>query len=308
MITIPDLKLKTPDLRLHTEAIPNYPFEPDESVANPIFRIQRDDCVATYKRSDFLIPHRKEYYFMALVKAGSSRHWIDTVPYTVRPGAFYFTIPHQVHLKEEVQPFTGISLGITEEFLALDESGALKKLPVIQNPDNGHELVLNDADLLFVEDLLEKMLAEYNTKNNWQNTMLLAYTKVLLIYLSRLYEQQFSMVAPQPNRLLLKTYLSKIEEWYTKLHDVAAYAGMMNLSAGHLSELVKEQSGKPAIVHIHERLIVEAKRLLFHTDQSIKEIAFALGFEDASYFNRFFKRIALTSPAYYRSSIRKMYH
>lgn len=290
-----------------TEAtIPNYPFEPDEAIGNPIFRIQRDDCVETYKRSDFLIPHRKEYYFMALVKAGSSRHWIDTIPYTVKPGAFYFTIPHQVHLKEEVKPFTGISLGITEEFLALDESGALKKLPIIQNPDNEHELVLNDADLVFVEDLLEKMLAEYSTKNNWQNTMLMAYTKVLLIYLSRLYEQQFSARAPQPNRELLKNYQSKIENWYTKLHDVAAYAGMMNISAGHLSEVVKEQSGKPAIAHIHERLMVEAKRLLFHTDQSIKEIAFALGFEDASYFNRFFKRLALTTPAYYRSSIREM--
>lgn len=288
--------------------IPNYPFEPDETVGNPIFRIQRDDCVETYKRSDFLIAHRKEYYFMALVKAGSSRHWIDTVPYIVKANAFYFTIPHQVHLKEEVKPFTGISLGITEEFLALDESGSLKNLPIIQNPDNGHELILSDADLMFVEDLLEKMLVEYKTKNNWQNTMLLAYTKVLLIYLSRLYEQQFSKVKAQPNRLLLKSYLLKIEEWYTKLHDVAAYAGMMNISAGHLSELVKEQSGKPAIVHIHERLIMEAKRLLFHTDQSIKEIAFALGFEDASYFNRFFKRIALSTPADYRSSIRKMYH
>jgi AraC family transcriptional activator of pobA len=286
--------------------IPNYPFEPDETVGNPLFRIQRDDCVETYKRSDFLVAHRKAYYFMALVKAGSSRHWIDTVPYTVKPNAFYFTIPHQVHLKEEVKPFTGISLGITEEFLALDESGKLKKLPIIQNPDNGHELILSDADRLFVEDLLEKMLIEYNTRNNWQNTMLLAYTKVLLIYLSRLYEQQFSKATVQPNRLLLKSYQSKIENWYTQLHDVAAYAGMMNISAGHLSEVIKEQSGKPAIVHIHERLIVEAKRLLFHTDQSVKEIAFALGFEDASYFNRFFKRIALVTPADYRSSIREM--
>jgi AraC-like DNA-binding protein len=307
MIETIDSKLKTPDSGLST-IIPNYLFEPDEATGNPIFRIQRDDCVETYKRSDFLIPHRKAYYFMALVKVGTSRHWIDTVPYTIKPNAFYFTIPHQVHLKEEVKPFTGISLGITEEFLALDESGSLKKLPIIQNPDNGHELLLSDVDLIFVEDLLEKILVEYNTKNNWQNTMLLAYIKVLLIYLSRLYEQQFSIAVPQPNRLLLKSYLSKIEEWYTRLHDVAAYAGMLNISAGHLSELVKEQSGKPAIVHIHERLIMEAKRLLFHTDQSIKEIAFALGFEDASYFNRFFKRMSLITPADYRNSIRKMYH
>jgi AraC family transcriptional activator of pobA len=302
-----DLQLKTYNSGLHT-TIPNYPFEPDETIGNPIFRIQRDDCVVLYKRADFLIPHRKEYYFMALVKEGSSRHWIDTVPYTVKANAFYFTIPHQVHLKEEVKPFTGISLGITEEFLALDESGTINKLPIIQNPDNGHELLLSDADLIFVEDLLEKMLIEYEVKSNWQYTMLLAYTKVLLIYLSRLYEQQFSTPASQPNRALLKSYLSKIDNWYTRLHDVAAYAGMLNISAGHLSELVKEQSGKPAIVHIHERLVLEAKRLLFHTEHSIKEIAYTLGFEEASYFNRFFKRLSGQTPVHYRNATREMYH
>jgi AraC-like DNA-binding protein len=53
---------------------------------------------------------------------------------------------------------------------------------------------------------------------------------------------------------------------------------------------------------------LEAKRLLFHSERSIKEIAFELGFEDASYFNRFFKRIAQTTPAVYRSATREMYH
>ena len=75
-----------------------------------------------------------------------------------------------------------------------------------------------------------------------------------------------------------------------------------------LSEVVKEQSGKPAISHIHERLILEAKRLLFHTDGSVKEIAYDLGFEDDSYFNRFFKRITQQTPSEYRKHIRGMYH
>jgi len=72
--------------------------------------------------------------------------------------------------------------------------------------------------------------------------------------------------------------------------------------------VVKEQSGKPAIVHIHERLILEAKRLLYHTDQSIKEIAFNLGFEEASYFNKFFKRLTQQTPLQYRGTIREIYH
>lgn len=79
------------------------------------------------------------------------------------------------------------------------------------------------------------------------------------------------------------------------------------MPAGHLSEVVKAQSGKPAIKHIHERLVLEARRLLFHTPESLKEIAFNLGFSEASYFTRFFKRETGLTPAEYRTSIRKMY-
>jgi AraC-like DNA-binding protein len=54
--------------------------------------------------------------------------------------------------------------------------------------------------------------------------------------------------------------------------------------------------------------MVEARRLLFHSELSVKEIAFELGFEDASYFNRFFKRLSEQTPAQYRSTVREMYH
>jgi AraC-like DNA-binding protein len=108
--------------------------------------------------------------------------------------------------------------------------------------------------------------------------------------------------------VLLKRYLNKIEDNYTQSHEVADYADMLNISPGHLSQVVKEQSGSSAITHIHDRLIMESKRLLFHTDHSIKEIAFRLGFEDASYFNRFFKRMVNDTPVAYRTTIRKMYH
>ena len=292
-----------------TEAvIPKYDFEPDVDTDNTMFRINRDDCVVNYRKSDFLVPHRKNYYFMAFVRQGSNRHWIDTTPYTLKPKTFYFTVPHQVHLKEEAEPFSGTTLSFTEDFLAMDESNSLKKLPVIENPDDGHELILSDTDFNFIEDLLQKIMDEYHAKNDWQHNMLLAYMKVLLIYLSRLYTEQFSHKEQSADRLLLKRYLAKIDESYISLHEVTDYAELLNISPGHLSELVKEQSGKPAIAHIHDRLIVEAKRLLFHTDYAVKEIAFHLGFEDSSYFNRFFKRLTDTTPVNYRNTIREMYH
>jgi AraC family transcriptional activator of pobA len=288
--------------------IPQYPFEPDAATGNPLFRINRNDCVVNYKRSDFLVPHRKDYYFMAFVIDGNSRHWIDMTPYDLKPDKFYFTVPHQVHLKEDAQPFTGIALSFHKDFLLTADNASLKDLPIIQNPQNGHELSLSADDLRFVEDILNKILAETQTKETWQSTMLSAYIKILLVYLSRLYKEQFKEQELGPDRVLLKRFLDKIEETYIEAHEVSAYADMLNISAGHLSEVVKEQSGKPAIAHIHERLILEAKRLLFHTDQAIKEIAFQLGFEDASYFNRFFKRLTTYTPAYYRNNFREMYH
>lgn len=229
-------------------------------------------------------------------------------PYTLKPGTFYFTIPQQVHLKEEAKPLTGTSISFTEEFLTLQENQLLKQLPVIQNLHNGHELNLSADNVVFIDDMLEKIYAEYHAKHDWQQSMLMAYVQVLLIYVSRLYTKQFSTSELFTDRLVLKKFLSRIEGSYAELHEVAGYAALLNLSAGHLSELVKEQSGKPAIAHIHERLILEAKRLLFHKNLSVKEIAFHLGFEDPSYFNRFFKRLTGHTPVEYRNTFREMYH
>ena len=290
------------------QIIPKYAFEPHPASANSMFRIDNLNGVANRKLSDFLVPHRKDYYFMALVKKGSSRHWIDMTPYDLKPNTFYFTVPHQVHLKEDITPMTGIIVSFSNDFLASDNEGTLKMLPIIQNPYNGHELSLNARDMEFVEGTLEKLLVEYASKEAWQHTMILSYMKILLVYLSRLYMEQFKESESGPDRLLLKRYLARIDQSYTQQHEVAAYAEMLNISAGHLSDVVKAQSGKPAIAHIHERLILEAKRLLFHTDYVIKEIAFHLGFEDASYFSRFFKRMTGHTPLDYRAYIREMYH
>jgi len=288
--------------------IPEYKLEPDLVTGNTVFRISWNEGVQKAMRKEFLLPHRKGYYFFAFIKTGNSRHWIDMTPYELKPNTFYFTVPSQVHLKEQTVHMTGMIMSFTEEFLAINENQSLRKLPLIQNPGNGHELNLNERDLAFVEDVLHKIYAEYTVKNEWHQSMLLAYVKVLLIYLSRLYTEQISEKESAPGRQLLKKYLSKIEEGYAHHHEVAAYADMLHLSAGHLSEVVKEQSGKPAIVHIHERLVLEAKRLLFHSELSIKEIAFQLGFEDDSYFNKFFKRLTQATPSQYRTTIRKMYH
>lgn len=254
-----------------------------------------------------LLPHRKDYYLLVFVQRGGSRHWVDMMPYVAKDNTLYFSIPGPLQVKEQGGPMWGVSLAFTREFLTLHQHTSLAQLPLLQNLQHSHELLLTPADVAFVGDLLAKLEAEYHRPGEWQQRMLTAHLTVLLTYLSRLYTEQFRGGEPSADKLLLQNFRAKIEENFRELHEVGAYASLLHISAGHLSEVVKAQSGKPAIAHIQERLVLEARRLLFHTQSSIKEIAYDLGFADASYFSRFFKRETGTTPADYRASSREMY-
>jgi AraC family transcriptional activator of pobA len=286
--------------------VPIYPFERDEATGSYSFSIVRSEGELPYE-ADVLLPHRKAYYMLVFTKHTRGRHWVDAVPYERQDHALYFSSPSQLLVKEEPTPFWGTRLQFTSEFLALQQNTTLRSLPLIQNPHNGHELLLTPADEAVVDDLLAKLEAEHRRPGQWQHPMLSAYLTVLLTYLSRLYTEQFVDGELSADQRLLKTYRASIEENFRELHEVSAYAALLHISAGHLSEVVKAQSGKSAIKHLHERLVLEAKRLLFYTSQSLKEMAFDLGFSDPSYFNRFFKRETGLTPADYRASIRKMY-
>jgi AraC-like DNA-binding protein len=252
------------------------------------------------------LPHRQVYYLFVLVRQGSSRHWVDSIPYTLKPDTFYFTVPQQVHLKEEMLPMRGLVLRFTEEFLQLEENRGLRELPLLQNPAGGHELRLSATDLAFVGDAMCRMLAEFRGTGAWKNSMLAAQLRVLAIYLSRRYTEQF-VVGVTGDARLLREFLALVEQHYREEHTVASYARLLHISAGHLNERVKEQSGKTATHHIHSRMVLEARRQLLYSDLSVKELADDLGFADPAYFNRWFKRLTGETPVQYRASIREMY-
>ena len=108
-----------------------------------------------------------------------------------------------------------------------------------------------------------------------------------------------------PKNLLSQYFLAAVNERFREMHEVTDYAVLLRITSGHLSEMIKSQTGKPALKHIHERMISEAKYQILHTDNFLKHIAIDLGFADASYFNRFFKRETGITPASYRGMMRK---
>ena len=91
-----------------------------------------------------------------------------------------------------------------------------------------------------------------------------------------------------------------IEKNYRKVHTVSEYARMLGVSTKTLTNCSFDSSHKTPLQLINARLTLEAKRLLRFTDMSSKEVAYHIGFEDPSYFVKFFKRQTSLSPLEFR--------
>ena len=106
---------------------------------------------------------------------------------------------------------------------------------------------------------------------------------------------------------ILDRYKSLIDRSFAKEHQVQYYAGQLGISPNYLNVLSKKHLNKSALEMINERLILEIKRLLLRTDNDISEIAYKLGFNELSYFSRFFKRHTGTTPNGFRIMMNEIY-
>ena len=97
-------------------------------------------------------------------------------------------------------------------------------------------------------------------------------------------------------------YMSKEDVLNQYKGYMSDYAALLNVSPKTLTLYVNECSKYTPLELINDRIILEAKRLLRYSVLSVKEIAFRLGFDDPSYFGKFFKRLVKQSPADYRES------
>ncbi|MFN9958651.1 MAG: helix-turn-helix domain-containing protein, partial [bacterium] len=88
-----------------------------------------------------------------------------------------------------------------------------------------------------------------------------------------------------------------VEHGYLEARQVAHYAQRLAITGDHLNTLVRERLGRTASGVIHDRLLLEAKRLLLHGDMSIKEVGYALGMKDPAYFTRWFSKAEGVAPA-----------
>lgn len=94
-----------------------------------------------------------------------------------------------------------------------------------------------------------------------------------------------------------------IEKDFKSKHSAGDYANALNISTKALGKITKTHLNKTITALISERIVIEAKRELYLTNKSVKEIAYELGYDDEYYFSRFFKNNTDVSPQFYRETV-----
>jgi AraC-like DNA-binding protein len=137
--------------------------------------------------------------------------------------------------------------------------------------------------------------------------LLVSYLKILLITAARLKTQQQpevnEIVTGYKEPFILQKLKDAIEANFRIKHSPSDYAGMLYISPKALAKITKAHFNKTLSSLINERIIIEAKRELYLTNKTVKEIAYELGYEDEYYFSRFFKINADVSPQLYRETV-----
>ncbi|WP_216360285.1 AraC family transcriptional regulator [Flavobacterium sp. ACN6] len=161
-------------------------------------------------------------------------------------------------------------------------------------------LSIAENELHVFENSWDIFCNEMKSKDNMQYDMLQSILKQIIILCARKLKKENNTTSSEREADILREFRFLVENYFVKHHDVAFYASKLNKSPKTLSNLFSSLSDRTPIDIIHERIMVHARKQIYHTTKSIKEIAYDLGYEDIQTFSRFFKNKEGLSPIQYR--------
>ena len=155
--------------------------------------------------------------------------------------------------------------------------------------------------------IIEQIKSEMQNPGLAQYELLISFMKIFLIAASRSKAQQQPQTIPSgkgnKEPVILQNLKEAIEHDFKSKHTPKEYAVLLNISPNALAKITKKHFNKTLTDLIAERIIIEAKRELYLTSKSIKEVAYELGYDDEYYFSRFFKKNVNIPPQVYRETV-----
>ncbi|MBX7162743.1 MAG: helix-turn-helix domain-containing protein [Saprospiraceae bacterium] len=260
-------------------------------------------------KDQLVTPHRTNFYHIFLFENCQPTHFVDFEPIKIKPFTLLFIDKDRVHQFDQLLKYEGQVLIFTEDFFCTTETDTkfLRSSILFNDLADQPTIKLNKTDFEKYTNICENITEELSLPADNSKHILLKNLlhNFLLLAEREKRKQGFTELKKGADLDYTLLFRDLLETNYTKLKSVNDYAKIICISEKRLGQATSKVLGKTPKEIINDRILLEAKRLLVHTNLSIKEIGQDLGFEDPAYFVRYFKKNTETTPVEFRETYLK---
>lgn len=272
---------------------------------NASFGISRMEDIYTKRNGKVDEPHRHNYYTVLIVNKAKGIHKIDFNSYKLSNKQIFFVAPGQVHQVIETEQSFGFAMIFSNQFLVENSIpiSFIESLNLFHNYGQSPPLSPIEEQFDIIEGFTKNIYKLFNSDATMKSLSIGSFLKLLLIECNNICAiNPIESDVDTTGDNLIRTFKTLVNNNYKKEHSTTFYANELFITPDHLNRTFKAKIGKTAKDYIQARIITEAKRLLYFTDLSNKEIAYELGFNEPANFSAFFKKHTQVSPSSFKKN------
>ncbi len=249
--------------------------------------------------------HRAGFYHIIWFQKGNPTHSVDFNPIQIKTNTLLFLNKDTVQHFDNQTKFEGKALLFTDSFFCKSESDTkFLRTCILFNDLFSVSHIQIDAQLQLFTDVFQQMTNELNeAKDNFQADILQNLLHNFLLHSERERRQQnFTEIKKGADLDYVLLFKDILEANYKQQKQVNYYAKQIFISEKRLNQATTKVLGKSPKGIIDNRVMLEAKRLLAHTTEAVKEIGFDLGFDEPTNFIKYFRKHNDNTPTEFRET------
>lgn len=260
------------------------------------------DLLVKYPELEF--PHKQDFYSIYFIEDAKGEMIIDNFRIRLDNPKVIINKSHCISKISINRKAKGKIICFTEDFFSLRYNNNILKQFSFIKMNSVPYIRLSSENNEKLQILLRLITEEFHLNKKDSKKVLRSYLNIILFELDRLYHP---IEVINNNKSIKLEKIQEFEKLVDKHFDTKKhpheYAELLHISSNYLNKICKEVIGITAGEMIRKRIILESERLLNYTNYSINEIAYKLGFENASYFITFFKKQTGVTPKQFRKNI-----
>ncbi|HVV03985.1 MAG TPA: AraC family transcriptional regulator [Puia sp.] len=247
--------------------------------------------------------HRHSFFYVLVLQKGRGEHYIDFVSYTIGDYTIFFMRPGQVHQLVLKKGSKGFLMGFTDDFYAPFQPASRQ---VLRKVSHKSFCSLDAKRFKKLLSILEGIFKEHASKQERYLEVIRSSLDIFFIELLRQSRdpRDLSIGSGEYQQERLEELQELIALHIAEHKEVGYYAEQMHQTHYQLNAITKATLGKTCSAVINDYIILEARRRLLATSSQINQVAWELGYEDVSYFIRFFKKHTGHTPESYRRNFK----